>query len=128
MITRGTFASIALGLTAATSGCGYTADDVRSEPIRLSMTVPSPLERMVTCIKSAYIDEYSIVDLPNSAARRTELVLHAGGHPNVTTEIFDLQSTDRGTTVVWRRQKMVMNQSLREDRAHATVERCGREA
>jgi hypothetical protein len=117
----------AIALAFLVAGCsGYTADDVRREPIRLSVTVPAPLESMVTCIKAAYIDEYTVVDLPNQAERRAELVLHAGGYPNVTSEVYDLRASEGGTAVAWRRQKMAANQSGREDRARAVVERCGK--
>lgn len=114
-------------LALALAGCA-SAEDIRNEPARFSMTVPAAWDRVSTCLKSAYLDNFSVVDLPFASERRTELLLHVNGTLGqvINFAVFDIRGSDAGTTVTWRRRKLVANQESNEQTARRSVERCAR--
>lgn len=120
--------NVALGFSLALAACGPTSDELRSEPARFSITVQAPWDRVSTCLKAAYLDDFSVVDLPVADQRRTEILLYVAGglSGNINVAIFEVRGGDAGTTVTWRRRKLLANQETSEATARQRVERCGR--
>lgn len=103
----------------ALAACDYTAGDLRQEPMRFSMNVPVAWDRVATCVKAAYMDKYSVVDLPVADQRRTEVIVQQ-------MATFDIRGTADGSVVEFRRRKIAAGEGAFEAQARQTVENCGK--
>lgn len=101
----------------ALSGCTKSVDELRSEPVRFSVTVAAPWDRLATCIKERYVDKYSVVDLPVAHEHRTEVLIQQMGS-------FDVRATPAGTAVVLRRRDMLAGDQSFDATAREAIERC----
>lgn len=104
----------AAGLIAA---CDYTSADLRAEPVRFTATVATAWDRVATCVKTAYMDKYSVVDLPISQERRTEVVVQQ-------MATFDIRTAAAGTVIVFRRRAIVAGAEKFDADARQTIEGC----
>jgi hypothetical protein len=110
------------------AGCGPTLQELQAEPPRFSVTVPVAWDRMSTCLKAAYLDNFGINDLPVAAERRTELILNVPGPGYVINMFaFDIRAVgENSSNVTWRRRTLIGGQEGSERIAREKVEQCAK--
>ena len=107
------------------SGCAPTLQEVRDEPVRFTVKVGAPIDKVGACIVAGFVDDFETVYLPVPSERRSEIILYnAGGFgTRITMAYFELKG-DRETTVLYQRRKVAFASAM-EQRAREQVAKCG---
>ncbi len=118
---------LAAVLVLLVAGCATPLEDVRKEPVRITMTVPAAWDRTGTCLAAAYND-YETVYLPVASEQRAEIIVNQVttgllGSVKRTMFLFEVQGGSV-TTVTWRRDQH-LHISF-ETQARERIERCGK--
>ena len=124
-VVRASMLLLVLGAAA----CASPPDEVRSQPVRFSMTVPASWDRAGACLSAFYTTGgYQSAYLPAASDRRAEIVVKeaATGPLSPTGTIlyvFEVTGGDQ-TTVTYRERPGLGNGSERQ--ARETTARCGK--
>lgn len=120
---------ISIGIVALAAGCAPTSEDVQAEPVRFTMTVSAPWDRVGTCLAAFYIGKSLDAHyLPVPSANRAQLIVNypaAGLAPPQGMFILDLVGGDR-TTVTFKRRKLIGGYETSEQTAKTAVEECAK--
>jgi hypothetical protein len=124
-------ATAALGAALLLAACAPTADELRNEPPRFTVTMTEYWERIATCITDAYADGGGM-HIPDNrhiaGQRRAEIFLQIRGYlgQEFNVAMFDVRGsgTRRESTVAFRQRRTLVNSTEMETRARERVERC----
>jgi hypothetical protein len=112
------------------TACGPTADELRDQPPRFSVTIADYWERVATCLTDAYSGGMLVPDnLHVAGQRRAEVYLQIRGHLGqvINVALFAIRGkgSERESTVTFRRRSpMIGSGSATETEARERVERC----
>ena len=120
---------LSVGLLALAAGCGPTSEDVLAEPVRFTITVGAPWDRVGTCLAAFYIGKsFDAHYLPVPSSNRAQLIVNFPAmslHPPQGMFVFDLEGGDR-TTITFRRRKLIASIESSEQEARAAVTDCAK--
>ena len=118
------FLALTLGAVALGSCATPTVDDIKNEPVALTVTVAAPWDQVGECI-AAYYTKLAVVNYrPVVRESRAEIILTAIGNSAQGTAllVFDIRGGDKTTTVTLKRPKMFAGL---EREARDTITKCG---
>jgi hypothetical protein len=127
-VTR--LAIAALCAAPSLAACGPTADELRNEPARFTVTIADYWERVATCITDVYSS--GGMHVPDNrhvtGQRRAEVFLQIRGHlgQEFNVSLFDVRGkgSERGSTVAFRQRPTLLKSTAMETEARERVERC----
>ena len=110
------------------TSCAPTPDDVKAEPIRFTMSVPAPVDRVGTCLASFYLGQSMDAHyLPVPSRNSAQLIVNfpaMGLAPPQGHFVFDLQGGAQ-TTVTFQRRKLMAGSESSEQQAKDQLTKCG---
>ena len=119
----------ALCAAPALAACGPTADELRTQPPRFTVTIAEYWERIATCLVDAYSSGMLVPDNRHvSGERRAEVYLQIRGAlgQEINVALFDVRGGEgRQSTVSFRRRPPAIGSgTATENEARERVERC----
>jgi len=104
-------------LMLALCACAPSLDELRSEPIRFTTTQPVPYDVMANCILARTTEERAGTMQMDARHQVAYVVVPA-------TAEYTVRAVGGGSTVDWRRRKLIGDIGGLEEAAKAIVSRC----
>jgi hypothetical protein len=120
----------ALCVVPSLAACGPTADELRDQPPRFTVTIADYWDRVATCLTDAYAGGMLVPDNRHvTGQRRAEVYLQIRGAlgQEFNVALFDIRGSgsERESTVAFRRRPPAIGSGrATETEARERVERC----
>lgn len=125
MVRIRNFLALTLGAVALGSCATPTVDDIKNEPVALTVSVAGPWDQVGECIAAYYTKVVVVNYRPVARDRRAEIAMTYVGNSaqGMAMLVFDIRGGDKKTTVTLKRPKFLAGAVDRE--ARDTITKCG---
>lgn len=108
------------------AGCGASLDQVRAEPVRLTVPTPVAYDTMANCLAARSSQVYAVTPLVFPREGKATVTLAAKTTDSIQAE-YSVRRAGDGSVVEWRRRQLVGNDigGMQAD-AQETIERCSK--